>query len=74
MAKNYNHLKVQRWLDQIYKLNNHLKKLEEKMPELLTTLDKSRAQVETYYLFRLAGRLEFQVKNAVEVNKSEIEK
>lgn len=70
MKKDYNYLKARRWVDSIYKLNNQLEKLLGKMPEQLTKADKANAQIEIDHLFRLATRLESQVKNAAEVDES----
>ena len=74
MKKDYDYLKAKRWTDSILKLNNQLKKISDKMPELLTKADKSSAQIELDYLFRLADRLESQVRSAAEVNNGVIEK
>ena len=70
MKKEYDYLKATRWTDQILKLNNKLEKIAGKMPKL-SKGDKISAMIELESIMRRAERLEYQVKNAVEV-KSEI--
>ena len=74
MKKDYSYLKARRWIDSIFKLNNQLKKVSDKMPELLTKADKANTQIEIDYLFRLVNRLEVQVRNAAEDDEITIEK
>ena len=70
--KKYDYLKANRWISKIHKLYYKLERLEVTMPELLTKADKGEAQIELDHLFLLVNRLEVKVKNATEVDKSEI--
>ena len=62
-----NYLARQKWLDSIYKASNQLEKILSSMPDGLTKGEKGQGQNETAILIRRAERLEYQIRNATEV-------